>query len=435
MALAAASSSAIAADIPVKSPVAKAPVAVFDWTGWYGGLNYGNAVGRTRGTTPNNANTEFERADDGYTVGLQGGYNWQLDPRWVIGIEGDIGWLGIDRTRQDWSELQAFGIETDWYATIRGRVGYSTGPSLLYVTGGAAIVDVTNHYDFIGTRNASRSEVASGWTAGWGIETRLGGGWSSKAEYIYVDAGGQTVTNPAVGFDPTARFENRFHVFRNGLNYRFGGPAREPAIPAYNWTGFYIGANAGSSLSQSQGGANIISGITDIADQGFTGGLQAGYNWQFSPQWVVGVEGDIGSLGIDRTFAEWLNTIVFGVKADWYGTLRARVGRAAGPGFVYVTGGVAFVHVKNTFDQVIVATTARSETAAGWTLGGGIEVALGNSWTAKSEYLYIDAGDQDVPSPNVGAAAVGQFDNRFHVFRVGLNYQFASGKAPVATKY
>ena len=118
---------AMAADIPVKSPIAKAPPpAVLDWTGWYGGLNYGNAVGRTRGTTPNNANTEFERADDGYTIGLQAGYNWQFDPRWVVGIEGDIGWLGIDRTRRDWSELQAFGLKLTGTPSSRPR-GYSTG--------------------------------------------------------------------------------------------------------------------------------------------------------------------------------------------------------------------------------------------------------------------------------------------------------------------
>ena len=55
-------------------------------------------AGRHRTT----ANTQFERADDGYTVGVQGGYNWQLIRDWVTGIEGDINWLGIDRTRQDW---------------------------------------------------------------------------------------------------------------------------------------------------------------------------------------------------------------------------------------------------------------------------------------------------------------------------------------------
>jgi outer membrane immunogenic protein len=433
IALVATSSSAIAADIPVKSPIAKAPPpAVFDWTGWYAGLNYGSGVARARGTTPNNSSTQFERVGDGYSVGVQGGYNWQLSPNWVAGVEGDINWLGIDRHSQDWSHVQGFGVKSDWYGTVRGRVGYSNGPTLFYVTGGAAFIDVTNRYDVLSTgQRASNSEVASGWTGGWGIETMLGGNWSAKTEYVYIDAGSNAVTNPAVGFDPTATFHNRFHVFRKGLNYRFGGPA--PALPAYSWTGYYIGVNAGTAVSQTRAWTSADIGDTDIGDLGFTGGVQAGYNWQFTPNWVAGVEADIGFLGVDRTYANWSNTIVFGVDADWYGTVRGRLGRSTGPAFLYVTGGLAVVHLNNTNDQVITSTFARSETAVGWTIGGGIEAVLGNNWTAKTEYLYIDVGKHTVDSPSVGGAGI--FDNRFHVFRVGLNYQFASGKAPVVTKY
>jgi outer membrane immunogenic protein len=249
-----------------------------------------------------------------------------------------------------------------------------------------------------------------------------------------VDAGSQTVVNSA-SFDPNANFRNRFHLFRKGLNYRFGGSA--PALPAHNWSGFYAGWNAGVGVSHVHADSTVVSGVADIADAAFTGGLQAGYNWQLAPHWVAGVEADINWLGVDRTYSEWVNSIVFGVKADWYSTLRVRLAYSAGPALLYVTGGAAVVNVKNVFDQVITSTNARSETAFGWTIGGGIEAALGNNWTAKSEYLYIDAGNQAVPAPSIGALVVGDFDNRFHVFRFGLNYRFATGKAPgpVVTKY
>ena len=73
--------------------------------------------------------------------------------------------------------------------------------------------------------------------------------------------------------------------------------------------------------------------------------------------------------------------------------------------------------------------------AAGWTVGGGIEAVLVHNWTAKVEYLYIDAGHQDVFNSALAGGTTMRFDNRFHVFRFGLNYQFATGKAPVVARY
>ena len=119
-------------------------------------------------------------------------------------------------------------------------------------------------------------------------------------------------------------------------------------------------------------------------------------------------------------------------------TLKKQKPRHKGRGFV--TGGATFVNVKNNLDtiEVIVGTPVRasaSEIAAGWTVGGGIEAMLASHWTAKIEYLYIDAGSQDVFNPDIGGGRRARFDNRFHVFRLGMNYQFATGKAPVAVRY
>ena len=447
-AMASAVQPATAADVPTARPLLKAPVAapVFDWTGWYGGVNVGVGISQSRGEIVDEDGS-FDRGGAGFAGGVQGGYNWQFSPHWVAGIEADIGYLGIDRSFIDWRDLDiVFGVKTDWYGTIRGRLGYTSGPSLFYVTGGAAFVRVKNNADDAGDASASNAETASGWTAGGGIETMLGGNWSAKAEYLYIDAGSQDVFNPDfVGAPTTARFDNRFHVFRYGLNHKFGGPAMPAmAMPSYNWTGFYVGVNAGAGLSQvhaddADGGFH---GAVDIADAGFTGGVQAGYNWQIGRAWVAGIEADIGWLGIDRSFRNWENVDdVSGVKTDWYGTVRGRLGYSTGPALLYVTGGAAFVRVKNNFDGFSASgfRASSSETARGWTVGGGIEAALAHNWTAKTEYLYIDAGSQDVFNPDVGDGTTTPFDNRFHVFRFGLNYQFATGKAPVAapvvTKY
>jgi len=439
-ALAIAAQPAGAADVPTARPVHKAPVVapIFNWTGWYGGVNAGVGVAQTHGATHGDDGS-FDRSGAGFAGGVQGGYNWQFNPHWVAGIEGDVGWLGIDRSFQNFDTgIRVTGVKTDWYGTIRGRLGYTSSPSLFYVTGGAAFVNVKNNADDVGGTplSASNSQIASGWTVGGGIETMLGGNWSAKAEYLYIDAGSQDVFNSEFG--ELIHFDNRFHVFRYGLNHRFGGPGMSAtALPSYNWSGFYAGVYAGAGVSQGRADAPDFSIATaDIAGAGFTGGVQAGYNWQISRAWVVGIEADFGWLGIDRSFQNWDSIFTtFGVKTDWYGTVRGRVGYSTGPALLYVTGGAAWVKVENNFDDLGLTPGAASESkiAAGWTAGGGIEAALAHNWTAKIEYLYIDAGSQDVFNPEL--TATGRFDNRFHVFRFGLNYQFATGQAPVTARY
>jgi len=434
---------ALAADVPVKVPVYKAIDPGFSWTGWYGGVNVGVGISQTHGNTPGTVGS-VDRSGAGFAGGVQGGYNWQFDPRWVAGIEGDIGYLGVDRSFPDWADVSnLFGVKTEWYGTIRGRLGYTNGPSLFYVTSGAAFVNVKNNNDGnVSGTQASKSETTTGWTVGGGIETMLGGNWSAKAEYLYIDAGSQDVFNPnltATGL--TMHFDNRFHVFRYGLNYKLGGPGMVVRVmPSYTWTGFYVGVNAGAGLSQDHADTNGVFlglGAVDIAGSGFTGGVQGGYNWQFNPNWVAGIETDIGYLGIDRSRQNWNDSRAFGVKTDWYGTIRGRLGYSTGPALLYVTGGAAFVNVKNNFDEIAVTQASKSETATGWTVGGGIEAALAQNWTAKTEYLYIDAGSQDVFNPVIGGGSTTHFNNRFHVFRFGLNYKFGDpwGKAPVVAKY
>ena len=84
----------LAARIPVKEP--RAPVS-FSWTGFYAGLNAGIGSAQTRGSNPLGlAPNQLEDNGRGFAGGGQAGFNWQVAPNWVIGIEGDVGYLGID---------------------------------------------------------------------------------------------------------------------------------------------------------------------------------------------------------------------------------------------------------------------------------------------------------------------------------------------------
>lgn len=239
-------------------------------------------------------------------------------------------------------------------------------------------------------------------------------------------------------------------------------PAPVPAPMVYNWTGWYVGINAGGAWGKSDVsllasgtqftaadiailGANASHGL-DFS--GFTGGGQIGYNWQFNNSWLFGIETDFNYVGLSETVsngpfagaAGFITAIsTASVKTDWLFTLRPRLGFTANNWLFYVTGGLAVGNVKFA-QSIFFPTTASnntgsvSDTKAGWTVGGGAEVALAGNWTAKLEYLYVDLGSVDFNTVNslVGATAsmAHSADLRENIVRVGLNYRFGGPYMP-----
>jgi outer membrane immunogenic protein len=234
-------------------------------------------------------------------------------------------------------------------------------------------------------------------------------------------------------------------------------PAYVPAA-VYNWTGFYIGLNAGYGFSQDENVrsvgqaapniANILGGArpgsVDVNNDGFIGGGQIGYNWQYGGNWVAGLEADIAYTDFRKT--ESVTTIAlngvdrlnnnFDNKLEYLGTVRGRVGYAFDRTLVYATGGLAYGEVKNGADFFGAAgqlqfTGHNSETKTGFTAGAGIEHAFAVNWTAKAEYLYYDLGRETVNVavvPGSGGAGTGyntSFKNDGHIIRAGLNYKFS----------
>ena len=210
------------------------------------------------------------------------------------------------------------------------------------------------------------------------------------------------------------------------------------AAVTYDWTGFYIGGYWGTSIGQSRAstptGPFDEVGQIDISKAGWTAGGTVGANWQLNPNWLIGVEGDLGYLANNRTFLEWNDTRVSaGVKAGGYATARARFGYVTGASLLYATGGAAFVQVENTFGGcgltgcgggIVTAPTSVTSTRNGWTAGGGIETRLSRNWTAKTEYLYIDAGTTNFLAVPFTTPHQTSFRNEFHVIKTGLNYRF-----------
>lgn len=196
--------------MPTKAPVAPVYVApIYDWSGFYVGINGGGGWGR--------ASTDLTRGfnTSGALAGGTAGYNVQLG-QLVLGLEGDFDWSDIGGSSSANNCPAGCSVRDNWLGTGRGRVGYALGGFLPYVTGGVAVGDVKAS----ATGFSGMDSTQTGWTAGAGVEYGITNNWSAKVEYLHVDLGrfncgfscGPTATDN-VGF--------RADTVRGGLNLRF----------------------------------------------------------------------------------------------------------------------------------------------------------------------------------------------------------------------
>jgi len=283
IALAAAMQPAMAADLPVKARPAPVVAAVYGWEGFYIGGNFGYSWGRARTDLDGTLRQQVFRTAgpdlvfdsgplaasfgqssanvDGWIGGGQIGFNWQRD-RWVYGIEADIQASGEKGSSsasfttpivnfQGIVPGQVLTLTADhklrWFGTLRPRIGMVQDRVLFYVTGGLAYGELESNFTATSSLPGTTATIVSsrntrfGWTVGAGAEAALWDRWSAKLEYLYMDLGrfgGSGVSastnqlnTPLVGFNTVTTFtgtaSTRFtdHIFRVGLNYRFGPAA------------------------------------------------------------------------------------------------------------------------------------------------------------------------------------------------------------------
>jgi outer membrane immunogenic protein len=228
----------------------------------------------------------------------------------------------------------------------------------------------------------------------------------------------------------------------------------------YNWSGFYAGFNVGGAWGNSDVSSAVVntngSNVSDnqrsnqrflsavdsprLKPSGFTGGGQIGYNYQID-KWVLGIEADFSYFGLrdSRTdtapfpFLGGTFTTTNSVKTDWLATVRPRLGYAFNRTLLYVTGGLAA-----TEDFRESESGSSSKTKAGWTVGGGVEHAFLNNWSAKLEYLYTDFGSLSVGSQHfraqlpVSRVSTHDVDLKANIVRIGVNYKFGG---PAVAQY
>jgi outer membrane immunogenic protein len=174
----------------------------------------------------------------------------------------------------------------------------------------------------------------------------------------------------------------------------------------YNWNGFYVGAHLGGAwadrdFNQTAGGFGVVE-AGSTKPSGVVGGGQIGWNWQFAPNWLLGVEADISGAdlrdSVSTTPPAGVVVVNWTDKIDMFGTVRGRLGYVVDNWLFYGTGGFAWVHDKFSRVQSVAGANSppaglalsNTQTPTGWVAGVGAEWGFAPHWTARIEYLHLD---------------------------------------------
>lgn len=218
------------------------------------------------------------------------------------------------------------------------------------------------------------------------------------------------------------------------LTYEPAPVVEAPA--AFNWTGFYIGVHGGVAAGDFKypigvglGDTINLNGELEQDASGGFGGAQIGYNWQFNPNWVIGIEADIAASSYEGKVSANFNggNLEAGSEVEWFGTVRARLGYAYDNLLLYGTGGLAYGDVKSSISGNIIGNIDESisDSSTGWTVGAGFEYGITQNITLKTEYLYVDLGNQTLYSASEGGSFINvESETKFHTLKAGLNYKF-----------
>lgn len=230
-----------------------------------------------------------------------------------------------------------------------------------------------------------------------------------------------------------------------------------PVVAPFNWNGFYVGGHMGVGWESSDvtnvGTVNSVNfpfGTTSrLTANGFLGGAQAGYNWQFNPSWLLGVEGDISGASITghQSNPSLVNAAIVSnpsVRFDELATIAGRVGYIAGDWLLYGKGGWGWAHFHDngitTNGGVPILFQSGSGTRSGWAAGAGAEYSFLSNWSVKVEYNYIGLGKDTLASTvslgnaqvPTGSVLLRDHDSHIQLAKIGFNYHFNGGGSVVA---
>jgi outer membrane immunogenic protein len=205
-------------------------------------------------------------------------------------------------------------------------------------------------------------------------------------------------------------------------------PTPVPVFAAFNWTGAYVGIDAGYLFGKTRVTVPAAPNTSASPEpQGFTLGGHVGYRYQLQNNIVLGAEGRLFANFGTRKSKDFVG---FPGQAErienpWGGDARITLGYAMDRFLPYIAGGLAFGETKGCFTigGVCSANTSFSNTRVGWTLGAGVAYAFTNNLIARIEYTYTDLGRSSYTTAGLpGGITRVRYDN--HAVRAGLSYKF-----------
>ena len=178
------------------------------WAGFYVGVHAGSNFGDELEFHNSNNSLTFDN-DSAFLAGVHVGYNWQKSPNWVFGVEAAYSLLN--------DEIDGFDI-TDYLASVRGRIGYATGSSLLYGTGGVAFLGYSDDVEV-------DDDLAVGFVIGGGFEHKLSSNLSVGVESLYYN-----FSSEAGSFSSDAELDRDFWTVQARLNYHFNSGGNDESL-------------------------------------------------------------------------------------------------------------------------------------------------------------------------------------------------------------
>jgi opacity protein-like surface antigen len=384
----------------------------------------------------------------GFSVTGNVGYHIPLQNNWFIEPSGGIIWShvnvdsvnvpGLIQQAPPFGSFAAGTVSISDIDSVLGRASISVGTSFTHgpITWQPYFTASVFH-EFDGDVNANSLVVGGTACPGCSLSTTLKGGVGTYGQFAL----GSAAVLGNSGWLGYARADYRIGdqiegwSVGAGLRYQFSperrgsvkdGPA--PVVYAYNWSGPYIGASAGATW----GGEHWFTPLLGTVDKpdfgGYLLGGQAGYNIQ-AGRWVYGVELDYGSSNATggKGCSDPLN-FFFSCDAEVHSLamVTGRLGTTWGRALFYAKGGVAFgdVHAQTSQNEGFPVPSSfgpvngETKWATGWTVGGGMEFALTDRWSAKAEYMHYDLSKESfaIDFPNIADAST-----HGDLVRIGVN--------------
>lgn len=361
--------------------------------------------------------------------GVHIGYNHAVGSA-ILGVEADYTFTDSGFSRFYDGGDHFLSSQIDGIASLRARLGLAAGNAHAYVTGGVAHIDgeIVASDDLT---NPSQTVQFNDFTAlvlGVGAEVKATDKVSIRGEYLYyaLDEKG-IICGACTSPDQPVLADGQIHTFRIGASYHLNGNAVNTAMPdATNWSGLYAGGHVSfvdtlTGIRDEDGTLFDDEGATSFtSSQDAGGGIYAGYNHQWGNA-VAGIE-------VDYTFTDSGQARFFdgtdqfkSSQIDGFGSVRGRIGLAAGDALFYATGGIGFVDAEVVGYDRLPTEVVEYKDFTALVAGVGTEFKVWDKVAFRAEYLYYGLNEKE--DTCIGCTQAPAYaDGEIHTFRSGITF-------------